>query len=150
MARIDPEKMRRTIVAEARAFIGTPYRHQASLRGAGCDCLGLVRGVWRALYGPEPETIPPYTPDWGEASHSEIMIETAGRHLIPVPLGSAALGDVLVFRMRDQRVAKHCAILSGPAAMIHAQSRDKVREVALSAPWRRRVVAAFAFPALEA
>ena len=28
-------------------WIGTPYRHQASLKGVGCDCLGLVRGVWR-------------------------------------------------------------------------------------------------------
>jgi NlpC/P60 family putative phage cell wall peptidase len=36
------------IGAEARAWIGTPDRHQASLKGMGCDCLGLVRGVWRA------------------------------------------------------------------------------------------------------
>src|SRR5690242_12458263 len=46
---------RTRIIAEARAFIGTPYRHQASLKGVGCDCLGLVRGVWRAVYGDEPE-----------------------------------------------------------------------------------------------
>jgi hypothetical protein len=39
------------IVAETRAWIGTPYRHQASLKGVGCDCLGLVRGVWRAVIG---------------------------------------------------------------------------------------------------
>jgi NlpC/P60 family putative phage cell wall peptidase len=42
---------RTRIIAEARAFIGTPYRHQASLQGVGCDCLGLVRGVWRAIHG---------------------------------------------------------------------------------------------------
>jgi cell wall-associated NlpC family hydrolase len=36
---------RSAIVAEARTWIGTPYRHQASLKGVGCDCLGLVRGV---------------------------------------------------------------------------------------------------------
>jgi NlpC/P60 family putative phage cell wall peptidase len=40
---------RPTIVAETRAWLGTPYRHQASLKGVGCDCLGLVRGVWRAI-----------------------------------------------------------------------------------------------------
>jgi hypothetical protein len=28
----------------ARGWIGTPYLHQASRRGAGADCLGLVRG----------------------------------------------------------------------------------------------------------
>lgn len=36
---------RAAIVAEARRWLGTPYRHQASVIGAGADCLGLVRGV---------------------------------------------------------------------------------------------------------
>src|SRR4051812_32701629 len=45
---------RAAIVAEARDWIGTRYRHQASLKGVGCDCLGLVRGVWRACVGDEP------------------------------------------------------------------------------------------------
>lgn len=31
------------IVAAARGWIGTPYLHQASLKGVGTDCLGLVR-----------------------------------------------------------------------------------------------------------
>ena len=44
------------IVRAARRYIGTPYHHQAALAGAGCDCLGLIRGVWRDLYGAEPET----------------------------------------------------------------------------------------------
>ena len=55
------------IVAEARAWIGTPYRHQASLKGVGCDCLGLLRGVWRAVVGGEPEGPPPNSADWAEA-----------------------------------------------------------------------------------
>ena len=43
------------ILTEARSWIGTPYRHQASLKGIGCDCLGLLRGVWRGVMGEEPE-----------------------------------------------------------------------------------------------
>ena len=43
-----PDDPRARVVAEARMWIGTPYVHQASALGAGCDCLGLVRGVWRA------------------------------------------------------------------------------------------------------
>jgi len=46
---------REAIVAAARSFIRTPYHHQASCKKAGCDCLGLIRGVWRDVYGPEPE-----------------------------------------------------------------------------------------------
>ncbi len=40
---------REKIVAAARAWVGTPYHHQASVKGAGCDCLGLIRGIWREL-----------------------------------------------------------------------------------------------------
>jgi NlpC/P60 family putative phage cell wall peptidase len=69
------------VVAKAREWIGTPYHHQASVKGAGCDCLGLVRGVYREVTGQEPETPPPYSPDWGDATGEETMIEAAGRHL---------------------------------------------------------------------
>lgn len=51
------------VVTAARGWIGTPYRHQASVRGAGADCLGLIRGVWRELYGAEPAEVPAYTAD---------------------------------------------------------------------------------------
>src|SRR5215207_7343246 len=37
---------REQIVAAARGWIGTPYHHQASVKGVGCDCLGLIRGLW--------------------------------------------------------------------------------------------------------
>ena len=74
--------IRTRIIAEARAWIGTPYRHQGSLRGVGCDCLGLIRGVWRAVNGPEPEATPAYTPDWAEASGAESLAEAARRHLV--------------------------------------------------------------------
>lgn len=47
--------IRDIIIVEARSWIGTPYHHQAALKGVGCDCLGLVRGVWRAVYGADPE-----------------------------------------------------------------------------------------------
>ena len=55
------------IVGCARGWLGTPYHHQASVKGVGCDCLGLIRGVWRELCGPEPEAMPAYTRDWGNA-----------------------------------------------------------------------------------
>jgi hypothetical protein len=55
-------------LAETRDWIGTPYQHQTSLKGVGCDCLGLVRGVWRAVIGAEPERAPPYAPGWAEAA----------------------------------------------------------------------------------
>lgn len=139
---------RTAIVAAARGWIGTPYRHQASLRGIGCDCLGLIRGVWRELIGPEPEAPPPYTPDWAEAQGRETLALAAARHLLAIPLSDAQAGDVLLFRWRDHLPAKHCAILSGPATLIHAHDGAAVAEVAFAPWWRRRIAFAFAFPDL--
>ncbi len=134
------------IIAAARRYVGTPYHHQGALAGAGCDCLGLVRGVWRDLYGAEPEAPPPYTPDWGETGQVEHLLDAAYRHMTRAAVAEALPGDVLVFRLRENAVAKHVAIVSAPNRMIHAQSNDRVREVTMNAWWTRRAIAAFAFP----
>ena len=138
------------IVRAARRYIGTPYHHQAALAGAGCDCLGLVRGVWRDLYGAEPEQPPPYSPGWGETGTIEHMLDAAARHMVVISIGEAAAGDVLIFRLRPGVVAKHAAILTSRTSMIHAQSEDQVREVSMGAWWVRHAAGAFAFPNLDA
>ncbi|WP_284164159.1 peptidase [Frigidibacter sp. SD6-1] len=137
-------------VAAARRWLGTPYRHQASTQGAGADCLGLIRGVWRELYGHEPELPPAYTADWSEPGGEELLWAAALRHLLPVPEEIRFhSGQVALFRMRDGGVAKHLGILStgpGGPGFIHAYSGHAVVESPLSAPWARRIVARFTFP----
>ncbi|KGJ04822.1 putative phage cell wall peptidase, NlpC/P60 family [Paracoccus halophilus] len=135
------------IVQAARGWIGTPYVHQASVRGAGMDCLGLVRGVWREIVGAEPEPMPAYTPDWGEAGGAELLLGGAGRLLHPAP--DEQPGDVLVFRMRAGAIAKHLGILAqtgAQASFVHAYDRHGVVESPLSAPWRARIAGRFRFP----
>jgi NlpC/P60 family putative phage cell wall peptidase len=68
----DPKR----VIAIARSWLGTPYHDQASLRGIGCDCLGLARGVWREVVGPEPFPIPPYSRDLGLVAEG---ISSSGR-----------------------------------------------------------------------
>ena len=63
------------VITAARSWLGTPYHDQASLRGVGCDCLGLARGVWREVIGPEPFPIPPYSRDWGETGPREVLAD---------------------------------------------------------------------------
>ncbi len=140
---------RAAIISEARSWIGTPYRHQASLKGAGCDCLGLVRGIWRAEIGREPETLPPYRADWGEPSGREHLLIAMGRHFRDVPLACAESGDVLIFRMQTGAIAKHCGVMISPTAFVHAYYGHSTIETRLGPWWQRRAVAASQFPGLE-
>lgn len=134
-------------VEAVRGWIGTPYRHQASRKGVGCDCLGLVRGVWRELYGSEPEAPGPYQPDWAERTGGDRLLAAAVRHFGPaVPLTEMMAGDVLLFRWRADCAAKHLGILSAPGHFIHAYEQAAVIESALVPAWRRRVCGVFRFP----
>lgn len=136
-------------VGIARGWIGTPYVHQGSTKGAGADCLGLIRGVWRELYGTEPEAPPPYTADWGEIGGGDEgpLLAAALRNLRRAE-AEGSPGEVLVFRMRAGAVAKHLGILGGGGdSFIHAYERHGVVESPLSAPWRARIVARFRWPA---
>lgn len=135
------------IIVEARSWIGTPYRHQASLKGVGCDCLGLLRGVWRTVMGAEPETPPPYAPDWAEAGGSEALLAAARRHLVELDRPDMQPGDVLLFRWREGCPAKHCAIATAPDLMVHAHDGACVAEVAIRPWWWRHLAHAFRFPA---
>ncbi|MBO6759204.1 MAG: C40 family peptidase [Roseibium sp.] len=133
------------VVVIARSWIGTPYHPQASLKGVGCDCLGLLRGVWREFYGKEPEAPPPYSPDWGQVGGTETLLDAADRHLRRIETGDVAPGDVLVFRMTKNAIAKHCGIVSGPGRFIHALEGAGVCEVGLTGWWQKRAVAEFGF-----
>lgn len=138
-----------SIVAEARQWLGTPYAHQASCKGAGTDCLGLLRGIWRATMGAEPVVVPPYTADWSEAAGDEELWHAAKLWLVSKPTDLEAPGDVLLFRMQAGSVAKHLAVQSligESRQFIHAYSGHSVVESALSDPWRRKIVARFRFP----
>ncbi len=138
---------RADIVAEARDWIGTPYRHQASAKGAGADCLGLVRGVWRSIYGDEPEAPPPYTLDWAERAPDEPLLAAAQRRLRPV-MDAALPGDVLLFRMDARGPVKHCGVLVSDDRFVHAYSGRAVCETGFARWWRERLAAVFSFPHL--
>ena len=134
--------MRSDVLAVARRWIGTPYQHQTSCEGVGADCLGLVRGIWREVCGDEPAVVPAYTPDWSEMTKDERLPEAMERYFTPV--SEAALGDVLVFRLRS--VAKHLAVASAGGKIIHAYSGRGVVETPLSPAWERRIAGVFRFP----
>ena len=140
---------RAEIVAAARGWIGTPYRHQAALKGVGCDCLGLLVGVWGEVTGRNAGPLPPYTPDWAEAEGRETFAEGLRRYLLEIAAAEAEAGDVVLFRWRPHLPAKHAGILTAPDRMVHAQEGAAVAEVPLNGWWQRRIAFGFSYPALE-
>mgnify|MGYP000017409538 CR=1 FL=1 len=145
-----PSQLDNKVVAAAREWIGTPYQHQMSCKGAGSDCLGLVRGVWRDVIGAEPVSIPAYTYDWSEVSKAEVLWTSARKVLFDVDADAPlAPGQILLFRMRKTAVAKHLGILvtlGRSPRFVHAYARHGVVETSFSAPWQRALAARFSFP----
>jgi len=138
---------REDALAIARTWMGTPYHHQASRRGVGTDCLGLVRGIWREIYGREPEIAPAYSPDWAEATGEETLLAAARRNLIEIEIEIVQPGDVALFRMIPGGPAKHAGILSEGGRFIHAYSGKAVTNSVLSDWWRAKIIATFTWPA---
>ena len=137
--------MRRTeIVWLARGWVGTPYRHQAATRGAGCDCLGLVRGVWRELFGDEPMAVPNYRADWRDVRHAEGLRQAAETLLVPAD--EMLAGQVVLFRLGRTSAPRHCGILVATDRFIHAQEGLGVLEANLTDSWQKRIAGLYDFP----
>ncbi|MBL4854841.1 MAG: C40 family peptidase [Robiginitomaculum sp.] len=140
---------RRAIIDETLSWVGTPYQHQCSTKHAGCDCLGLVRGIWRKLYGSEPAKMPPYTPDWAEIGEGEILKSACDHHLDPISLQDARPADILLFRMQAGVQAKHMAVLVEPDLIVHAYWGRSVTRSFLAPFWQSRCAYAYSFPNLS-
>ncbi|RJG45888.1 NlpC/P60 family protein [Mesorhizobium sp. DCY119] len=143
---MSPGEISAAILAEARSWLGTPYRHQGRRKGVGCDCLGLVLGVWREIYGREPELPGPYAPDWAEAGEQDLLLSAARRHCFERAADELTAGDLILFRWRPHLAAKHAGILLEPDRFIHAYQGSAVVVSALVPQWRRRIAGVFAFP----
>ena len=119
-------------VAAARAYVGTPFRHQGRDH-LGLDCIGLVVCAARdAGYTLTDRT------DYPRDPNGLLSVELA-RQFDAVE--TAAPGDILLMRFRGE--PQHVAILAG-ATLIHGYaSIGRVVEHGLDVKWRRRIVQAY-------
>jgi len=135
---------RAQVVAEARSWIGTPYVHQGSVKGVGCDCIGLIIGVARCLGMPEATA---FDQDirykgYSRPPNPRLLVEACDEYLDRVPVVSDALpGDIALGRIEIE--PQHFGILSAvdPAYIIHAYSQIKrVTENRADERWRAKVL----------
>lgn len=137
------------IVAEARSWIGTPWMHQASLKGVGADCIGLIVGVAEAFKMPEA---PAWKADrrfsgYGPTPVVDKLLAACAVYLDPVKVESATLGDILLFTYLKQPV--HFGIVSETSprfSVVHAYGPvRRVTENPIDEKWRARVAHAFRY-----
>jgi len=108
--------------------------------------LHLIRGIWREIYGEDPETPPAYTPDWAEESGAETLLHAAQRWLTPISTPQA--GDALLFRMAPNAPCKHIGLMAKNNRILHAYWGKSVVFSHFAPFWQRRHVASFAFPSV--
>lgn len=135
------------IIAEARKWLGTPFMHQASVKGVACDCLGLVRGVGEALgLLPENYMSDPRVKDYvkyGRHTFDDRLNQALLVFLDPVPLGEERIGDVYSMRFGPRR--QHVALITD-IGIIHAEYKaGKVVEHRLSDDWRNTIAGRYRF-----
>lgn len=134
-------------VEAAKGWIGTPYQHQGRRKGLGCDCIGLVLGVWEALGGDAIETAADYSADWVDSGSGDQLLDACRERLIEKAVTWAEAGDLLLFAFRPHLPVRHVGILIEGGRFVHAYERVGVIASPLVPSWRRRIRAAFAFPA---
>lgn len=139
---------REAILAEAVRWIGTPYCHQASRRGVGADCLGLIVGIWNAL-AMTPLDLPRHDQrSWAQHADGEPLLDGLRQFLIEKPAATAEPGNVLALRWRSHWPASHLAVLMDDGTIVHAYEGGRVVRSNL-APWASHLAACFAFPTFD-
>lgn len=136
------------IVIQARTWLGTPFHHQARLKGKGCDCLGLIVGVVDELGLKDTHGQPLAAYDevtYSREPDGAYLTQKLTALLEEVPFKKAQAGDLALFTVRDN--PQHMALLTdyeGTLGMIHcyAQAR-RVVEHRLDDDWKSRLVKVF-------
>ena len=137
---------RAALITEARSWIGTPFVARAAVKGAGCDCVGLLNACRAYALGKPLEAMPPYSWDFAANLDQDRIRDTAARLLVPV--ATPQPGDVLIFRWRTCEAWSHAALISGDGVMIHAIPPRGVVETHFGG-WADRIAGTFAIPGID-
>ena len=129
------------IVAEARTWLGVPWRHQGRTR-AGIDCVGLLVCVTRALGLSDYDST-----GYGRHAQGQTFVRHFQENMDGIGISEARPGDVLVFA--DRAYPCHCGVLTerhGVPHLLHAHAiRRKVIEEPYAGEWQAKVKFAFRF-----
>lgn len=140
---------REQVYLQAQQWIGTPFHHQARLRGVGVDCIGLIIGVARELQLIAPDF------DYGaypRVPDGRTLLDVSRRYMTEIERDQMAPGCAIVVAF--EKDPQHFGILGryrhGGLSMIHAASvHGKVIETRLMFSSAMKYVTAFDLPGVQ-
>ena len=136
---------RAEIIAEARSWLKTPYRHQGRLKGIASDCAGMVNKVGESKGCVSSEDA--NRKDYGREPDPIKMKAALDKLFIRVPKAEMRPGDIPW--MRAQTKAQHIGILSERNTLIHAVQNYDVQELPLESFVKHKIVAVYRFKGLS-
>ena len=113
---------RAAVVAEAIAWLGTPYHHRARLKSIGVDCAQLPLAVYANVGLIDAFDTGDYPPDWHLHRDGERYIAVIARLAGEIELADVQPGDVLLFKFG--RAFSHGAIVTAWPQIVHANRKE--------------------------
>jgi cell wall-associated NlpC family hydrolase len=138
---------REDIIACARGWVDTPFRHQAQRKGVGCDCKGLIVGVAAELGLPEAQSLAALDRVYSASFSGRRMYDGLAATLTRV--AEALPGDLLAILIARDPYPRHLAFLTERETIIHSYGAG-VGRVAEVPRGHWRVHTAWTWPSLEA
>lgn len=129
------------VIDEARAWLGTPYQHQARLKGVGVDCAGLLIGVARELGIADV-----HVAGYGPVPHAGMLRATVEQHCIRIDAPEPAC-VLLMGWLPGPEGEQHLAILTDADTIVHAYAHAQACvEHRYSSAWRARTRGYYRMP----
>lgn len=115
----------KALATAAASWLGTKFHKGASIKGAGVDCVNLANAIYvESGFNPRfnPRDVK-YSIDGGKhcrESKLAVWLSLSDRFLKLEKGEARQVGDLLVFKMRDNGVDWHCGLMVGENGFVQA------------------------------
>lgn len=114
---MDPR--RELVVREAESWLGTPYHHEARVKGSGVDCGQILVAVYSQFdFLPADYEIKHYPPDFAMHRDVEWYLSIVQEFSREISEAEIKTGDIILYKLG--RLFAHGAIVTNYPEIIHA------------------------------
>lgn len=112
------EEQRARVVAEAKSWLGTPYRQHGASKGASIDCAMLLVRCWVDAGVFKPFDPRPYPPEWHMHKSEERYL--GWMEALSCEVQTPRAGDIVLYRFG--MCFSHGGVMISPTRLVHASA----------------------------